>query len=196
MNLLSNKTESYDGVVGLLREEHEKLKEMFERFEEAKDQRTKQRIVEQTLKTLTVHATVEEEVFYPAVREANAHEEEIDDLLDEALQKHHVAKMLIAELERMNPMDECYDAKFTVLSESVKHHIEVEESDIFPKVQDDGTNWDEVAARLKDRRQDLAKESGHKPNGRPRSGRPARERRGSAESRRASTSTSASVKRK
>ena len=173
MNLFSRKSESYDGVIGLLREDHEKLKDLFEQFEETEDQGSKRQIVDTTLKLLTAHAVAEEEVFYPAVREADTGDEEVNDLMDEAIQEHHIAKVLIAELERMKPSDQFYDAKFTVLAESVKHHIEEEESDVFPKVQDDGTNWEEVATRLKQRRKELLKSSSQ-PNGRSGGGRSSR----------------------
>ena len=155
MRLFGNKTESNTDVVSILREDHEKVKELFEQFEEAEDKRTKQHIVDEALKALTVHAQVEEEIFYPAFREAYADDEETEDQMDEALQEHHVAKILIAELEDMSPGEEFYDAKFTVLAESVKHHIEEEESEIFPKIDEDDPTWTDVGERLRARRQHL-----------------------------------------
>lgn len=155
MGLFGNKTESETGAVSVLREDHEKVKELFDRFEEADDKRTKQHIVEETLNSLKIHTKIEEEIFYPAFREANSDDEEIDDTMDEALQEHHVAKILIAELEDMSPGDEFYDAKYTVLAENVKHHIEEEESDIFPKVDDDDPTWTDVGERMKARREKL-----------------------------------------
>jgi hemerythrin superfamily protein len=158
MGLFSSKTEPSVDVVAVLKEDHDKVKELFEKFEDAKGSAQKKQIVTQALKALTVHAQIEEEIFYPAFREANSDDDETDDLMDEALQEHHVVKFLIGELEEMEPGDEFYDAKFTVLSENVKHHIEEEESDIFPKIEEDGSNWAEVGERLATRRQELMKE--------------------------------------
>lgn len=152
MELFGIKTGSQNEVVSLLQEDHEKVKELFKQFEAAKDRRSKQQIVQQALQALTVHAQIEEEFFYPAIRESD---EETEDLMDEALQEHHVAKILIGELEGMKPTDEFYDAKFTVLAESVKHHIEEEESEVFPYVSADGTNWEELGQRMAERRQQL-----------------------------------------
>ena len=163
MGLFGNKTET--DAISLLKEDHEQVKELFERFEEADDRRTKQQIVSQALKALKVHTQIEEEIFYPAVRKADADDEEIDDLMDEAFQEHHVAKILISELEDMNPGDKYYDAKFTVLAESVKHHIEEEESDIFPKVEDDA-DWEKIGGRMKERKQELLAGGGRSANGR------------------------------
>lgn len=159
MGLFGNKTDSETDAIGQLRKDHEQLKHLFEQFEEAEDRRTKQQIVNQALTALTVHAQLEEELFYPAARKAGADDEEIDDLMDEALQEHHVAKMLIAELEKMKPGDEFYDAKFTVLAESVKHHIKEEESEMFPKVEDEG-DWEQIGERMHARRQALLEGSG------------------------------------
>jgi len=116
-------TESTDAI-NMLKQDHEKVKRLFKEFEDAEDSRTKQRIVRDAIGELEVHATLEEQIFYPAVRETDNDEE------------HHVAKMLIAELKQMGPRDERYDAKFMVLSESVKHHIDEEESEVLPKAKE------------------------------------------------------------
>ena len=116
-------TESTDAI-NMLKQDHEKVKRLFKEFEDAEDSRTKQRIVRDAIGELEVHATLEEQIFYPAVRETDDDEE------------HHVAKMLIAELKQMGPRDERYDAKFMVLSESVKHHIDEEESEVLPKAKE------------------------------------------------------------
>jgi len=118
-------------AVSMLREDHRKVKQLFQQFEEASDTNTKRQIAEQALKELKVHAALEEELFYPAVRQEIDEEEKID----EAVEEHHVAKLLIAELSRMKPSDEHFDAKFKVLAESVKHHIEEEEGEVIPEVE-------------------------------------------------------------
>ena len=167
--LFGSKTESEVDVVSALKEDHKKVKELFDLFEEAEDRRSKLQIVTQTLKSLTVHAQVEEEIFYPAFRKARSAEDETDELMDEALQEHHVAKILMAELEDMSPGDKFYDAKYTVLAESVKHHIEEEESEIFPEVDEDEAAWKGVGERLVARREELMQgtgKSGGNRNGR------------------------------
>src|SRR5512146_826305 len=98
----------------MLRDDHMKVKELFRRFEQTDDSRTKGEIVEEALKALTIHAELEEEIFYPAMRREAGIE---DDTMDEADEEHHVAKVLIAELQKMRPNSSHYAAKFTVLAE-------------------------------------------------------------------------------
>ncbi len=117
-------------AVDLLRADHRKVQDLFEEFEGA-DTRSLQRIADQALTELEVHAKVEESVIYPAIREVLDEE----DLMDEALEEHHVAELLIKELRKMGPKDERYKAKFKVLAEMVKHHIEEEESQILPQAE-------------------------------------------------------------
>jgi len=112
-------------VTHRLREDHRKVKGLFEEFEQAEDAKAKQRIVETALTELEVHSKLEEELIYPTIRG----EIDDDDLMDEALEEHHVVHGLIGELRKMKPRDERYDAKFTVLAENVRHHIKEEESE-------------------------------------------------------------------
>jgi hemerythrin-like domain-containing protein len=79
---------------------------------------------------LKVHTKLEEEIFYPAMREKGG---ELADMIAEATEEHHVVDLLVAELEKLNSADEQYDAKFTVLMENVEHHVEEEEGQLFPK---------------------------------------------------------------
>ena len=114
--------------------DHKKVQKAFKDFEELKDgnnKRAKSEIVRQTCADLTVHATVEEEIFYPAARKAIKDA----DLMDEATLEHAGAKDLIAQLESMQPGDALYDAKFTVLGESINHHVKEEQNEMFPKVR-------------------------------------------------------------
>jgi hemerythrin-like domain-containing protein len=115
----------------MIREDHHKVQELFQEFEATEDRSAKKRIVENAIQELKIHAALEEELFYPAVRKQLDEEETID----EAIEEHHVVKLLISELEDMSPGDKRYDAKFTVLSESVKHHIEEEESEVLPEIE-------------------------------------------------------------
>ena len=123
-------------AIEMLREDHQKVKDLFEHFEET-ESGDKKEIVEITLRELEIHTTLEEEVFYPAARQAlkKTDSEEGDDIMDEAWEEHHVVKLIAAELKKMRASDERYDAKFTVLAESVKHHIEEEEDELFPKLE-------------------------------------------------------------
>jgi hemerythrin superfamily protein len=123
----------------MLKADHDKVKKLFSRFEKA-DSPDKQEIVSEALEELKIHATVEEQVFYPALRQEM---EDEDGLMDEADEEHHVAKILIAELEQMKGDEDHWEAKFTVLAENVRHHIKEEEGEIFPQARN--TNIDFVA---------------------------------------------------
>jgi hemerythrin superfamily protein len=121
-------------AISVLKADHKRVEALFKRFEKAGDRahKTRRDVVDQIVEELSVHAAVEEQVFYPAVREAVP---EADDDVLEALEEHHVAKWTLSELDGMDPEHERFKAKVTVLIESVRHHIEEEESDLFPKVR-------------------------------------------------------------
>jgi len=124
---------STDAIV-LLKEDHKRIRRLFKEFQQAGENAIakKGKIVEQILEELTVHTYLENEVMYPSVRKALPDLE--DDVL-ESYEEHHVADVLCMELSTMKPDDERFDAKTTVLIESVTHHIEEEEQDWFPKVR-------------------------------------------------------------
>jgi hypothetical protein len=142
---------SASSMTDMLREDHKKVKGLFEEFEQADDATTKQRIVETALMELEVHAKLEEELIYPAIRT----EIDDDELMDEALEEHHVAHGLLGELKKMKPSDERYDAKFTVLTENVKHHIKEEESDMLPKAEDCDIAWEALYSQVAKRKEQL-----------------------------------------
>ena len=149
-------------VTDMLREDHKKVKGLFEEFGQADDAKTKQRIVETALAELEVHAKLEEELIYPAIRA----EIDDEDLMDEALEEHHVVHGLLGELKKMKPSDDRYDAKFTVLAENVRHHIKEEESDMFPQAEECEIDWEAVSARVTKRKEQLlAKGSAPSKNG-------------------------------
>ena len=145
----------------MLREDHEKVKDLFEEFEKAEEDDDKLRIVRTALTELKIHAALEEEIFYPAVRELI----EDDDQMDEALEEHHVAKLIMAELQGMEPGDEHFDAKFKVLAESVKHHIEEEESEILPKAEEMELDQEQLGQEMTERKTQLQAEGGGKRKG-------------------------------
>jgi hemerythrin-like domain-containing protein len=117
-------------AVEMLREDHRKVQELFQQFEQG-DEDAKEQIAAQTIQELEVHTALEEEIFYPAAREEGDEEE----IVDQALEEHHVAKLLLAELKKMGPGNKRYDAKYKVLAESVKHHIQEEESEMLPSIE-------------------------------------------------------------
>ena len=149
----------------LLTTDHDKVKELFDEFEQLAEQddedERKQAVVEQICNELTVHAQLEEEIFYPAVREA------IDDelLMDEAEVEHASAKELIAQLEGMSPGEDLYDAKVIVLGEYVKHHIEEEEGEMFDAVRDSDVDTATLGAAMSERKVALKAELGMDDDG-------------------------------
>ncbi len=130
-------------VLDPLREDHQKVKQLFDEFEAATESEEKQRIVEEAIHALQQHSYVEEKVLYPAFLPALDEEQ----LMREALEEHHVVHLLIAELKKLKPNDERYDAKFTVLAENVRHHIKEEEGEMFPQVEESDLDWAFLAAK-------------------------------------------------
>jgi hemerythrin superfamily protein len=125
---------STDAIV-LLKEDHREIRKLFRDFQSAGENASarKGQVVKRIIELLTVHTYIENEVMYPRVRELLPDLE--DDVL-ESYEEHHVADVLVSELFAMKPTDERFDAKTTVLIESVTHHMEEEEQDWFPKVRD------------------------------------------------------------
>jgi hemerythrin superfamily protein len=122
-----------DAIV-LLKADHKALEKLFKKFEGLGDRAftTKREVVDQIIEGLSVHAAIEEMHFYPAVREALPDVE--DDVL-EGLEEHHIVKWTLSELKDLAPDNERFDAKVTVLIESVRHHVEEEEGEMFPAVR-------------------------------------------------------------
>jgi hemerythrin superfamily protein len=118
----------------LLKDDHKEIRRLFREFQQAGDRAVKKkaRLVEQIIERLTVHTYIENEVMYPEVR---ALLPELEDDVLESYEEHHVADVLCMELSAMAPDAQHFDAKTTVLIESVSHHIEEEEQDWFPKVR-------------------------------------------------------------
>jgi hemerythrin-like domain-containing protein len=151
---------THPDALDILAEDHKKVLKMFDQFKKMKkqddaDEEEIQTLVETACAELTIHTRLEEEIFYPALRDA------IDDtdMLDEAEVEHASAKQLITELSAMQPGDDLYEAKFTVLGEYVKHHIGEEEDEMFPKAKkaklDLEAMGDEINARKAELRDEL-----------------------------------------
>ncbi|MBT2468632.1 hemerythrin domain-containing protein [Streptomyces sp. ISL-66] len=122
-----------DGIV-LLKEDHKTVEKLFKQFEKAGDDATaeKRKIADQVIQELTTHTWIEEKIFYPAAREAAP---DSKDHVLESIEEHHVVLWMLAELKDLDPSDERFDAKMTVLMENVRHHVEEEEKEWFPDVR-------------------------------------------------------------
>lgn len=151
-------------AVALLKADHRKVEDLFAKFESAQGADRKQKLAEQICMELTVHAIIEEEIFYPACKDKVE-----EDLLDESYVEHDGAKVLIAEISAGSPDDEFYDAKVKVLSEMIKHHVKEEEmrsEGLFAEARDAGVDLDDLDERLTARKAQLLakfKEAGKLP---------------------------------
>lgn len=123
-------------AIAMLKDDHKSVEKLFKRFEKAGDGAhvEKREIVDRIIESLSVHAAIEEQLFYPVAR---ATVPDTDDITLESLEEHHVVKWVLSELDTMTPDDERFDAKVTVLIENVRHHVEEEEQEFFPKVRDE-----------------------------------------------------------
>lgn len=144
-------------VLGLLIDDHRKVQKIFKDFESEKDSEAKRAMVVEACNELTVHTEIEEQEFYPFLRDQNP--EEFGDLLDEAKVEHASAKDLIAQLTAMGPEDELYDAKFTVLGEYVAHHVREEEEELFTKIIDLKIDLRDLLEPMKSLKDSLAVEN-------------------------------------
>ena len=145
---------SPDDAIKLLTADHREVDALFKKVEAAKDDESaKADIVLQICKALSVHAAIEEEIFYPAARDALS--EKGEDLLDEAEVEHESIKSLVEQLKTAEPSDELYDAKVKVLMEYVKHHVKEEEGELFPKVKKTDLDLGQLGAELAERKTEL-----------------------------------------
>ncbi len=141
-------------AIAILLKDHDTVKELFDKFEKAKSAADKEKIIAAALTELKTHAVVEEEIFYPAVR---AHVGK--DIMNEADEEHHVARVLIAELDRDGRAnDDHRDAKFTVLAENVRHHIKEEEGEVLPKAKEMKIDFEALGQKIRERKASLKKE--------------------------------------
>jgi hemerythrin superfamily protein len=143
-------------AIALLKDDHRTVQELFAQFEKASGENRKQKLAEQICLELSVHAQIEEEIFYPAC-EGKVEE----DLLKEAYVEHDGAKVLIAQIMKGGPDDEFYDAKVTVLQEQIEHHVEEEEKrmeGMFAQARKAGLDMDTLGAELAARKRQLTAE--------------------------------------
>src|SRR4051812_12911170 len=155
----SSRKTSFPEPMEMLMEDHRRVQKMFKQFEKLKDEdddQSKRDLVDQACAELKVHTQLEEEIFYPAAREAL----EEGDLVAEALVEHNSAKDLIAKLQEGSADDEEYAATFMVLGEYVNHHITEEQDEMFPKLKKADLDWEGLAAQMQERKGQLQQEMG------------------------------------
>ena len=128
-------------AISLLRKDHRTVEALFKEFERAEGKaKQRKKIVAQIIRELSIHAAIEETVFYPAVRAAakasdGRTAEKADDTVLESLEEHHIVKWTLSELDGLDPEAERFEAKVTVLMESVRHHVKEEQDELFPAVK-------------------------------------------------------------
>jgi hemerythrin superfamily protein len=124
----------YVDAITLLKTDHQEVEKLFKAYEKlgARAYKSKQKTVASVIKALSVHAGIEEQVFYPVVR---AEVEGANGEVLEAIEEHHIVKWVLNELQHLSPDAESYDAKVSVLMENVRHHVKEEERDLFPDVR-------------------------------------------------------------
>ena len=151
-NNASNKIDAIE----LLEKQHREVEAMFERFENMTDRAkvSKKKLADEICNALIMHTTIEEEIFYPATREASKDKED-DDMIDEAVVEHASAKDLIAQIMEMDPDDDLYDAKVKVLSELVEHHVEEEEEEMFPRTRELKLDLAALGAEMQARQKEI-----------------------------------------
>jgi hemerythrin superfamily protein len=139
-----------NSVLTMLKADHKKVKALFAEYEEATP-RKQQDIAQTTIQELEIHAELEEELIYPAIRKGTKD----DTLMNEATEEHHLVHVLIAELKELDPRDATFIAKFTVLGELVKHHVKEEEGEMFPEAQKAKIDWEALKAEVMERKEQL-----------------------------------------
>ena len=140
-------------AIALLKADHDTVEELFNQFEKASGDGRKEKLAKQICRELTIHAAIEEEIFYPACQGKVE-----EDLLKEAYVEHDAAKVLIAEIEAGEPSDEFYDAKVKVLQEEIEHHVEEEEKrmeGLFSQARKAGIDMDALGEQLEARKREL-----------------------------------------
>jgi hemerythrin superfamily protein len=135
----------------MIRQDHKKVEGLFKKFEQTKGSQAKRRLAENAMAELEVHAALEEEIFYPAVKR------EVDDgsLVQEALEEHQTVKQLISELRGMEEADDEFESQFSELVENVQHHVEEEENEMLPKVEESELDLNSLGQQMSQRKQEM-----------------------------------------
>ena len=139
----------------LLTKQHKEVKALFKKVAKAENSGQRRKFLDQIATALRAHTTIEEELFYPAVRDLGT--KTAREMVAEALEEHHVVTLVLRELPQVDPEDEQFEAKMTVLSELVEHHAEEEEEEMFKTAQKIGDDeLKELGARMRVRFEELA----------------------------------------
>jgi hemerythrin superfamily protein len=154
----SRSSDSPQDAVTLLKQDHRKVEMLFDQFEDA-DETEQSAIAQRVCQMLTVHAQIEEEILYPAAKQALEEQDE-ESLVNEAEVEHGSAKELIAKIEGMTSDDEHFKATVTVLGEYIKHHVKEEEGELFPQLKKTELDLKELGGRLAERKFALMEQMG------------------------------------
>lgn len=136
----------------MIRQDHKKVEGLFKKFEQTQGAQAKRRLAENAMTELEVHAALEEEIFYPAVKK------EVDDgssMVQEATEEHQTVKQLISELKRMQGADEEFESQFSQLMQNVQHHVEEEENEMLPKVEESQLDLNSLGQQMAQRKQQM-----------------------------------------
>jgi Hemerythrin HHE cation binding domain len=142
-------------AVQMIRQDHKKVEGLFKKFDQAKNHSAKKRIADQVVQELEVHTTLEEEIFYPAVRKELGDEE----MIDEDEKEHQQAKDIIQELKTMDGEDEQLEEKFSELVECIKHHVEEEQGEMLPKAEEGEMDLAHYGKQMSERKKELTGKS-------------------------------------
>lgn len=150
-NSRSKSTTKKQDALALLRADHKEVNTLFSEYEKTRSNAKKKEIADRICTELTVHAQIEEEIFYPAARQALKDKE----MVPEAIVEHATLKVLIGQIEGEEPDGEMFDAKIKVLSEYVKHHVNEEQNELFPKLKSTGLDLEDLGVQLMSRKEEL-----------------------------------------
>ncbi len=141
--------------VQMILDDHERVRQLFQQFQQADEQQQKQQIADQVLMELTVHANLEEEIFYPAMRQKASGSED-QQMVQEAYEEHAQAKALIQQLQGMQASDPQFTTLFQQLQQDVEHHVQEEETEMLPKAQQElSDQMDRLGQEMAQRKQQL-----------------------------------------
>jgi hemerythrin superfamily protein len=135
----------------VLRQDHKKVEALFKKFEQAKSTGAKRRIAEQAMAELELHAKIEEEIFYPAVKRETGDQK----MVNEATEEHQTVKQLIREIKKMDSEDEDFEDKFSELMDNVKHHVDEEQGEMLPKAEESDIDLAALGEQLVERKEEL-----------------------------------------
>lgn len=145
----------------LLKKQHREVEGLFKKLEKAEGAQDRRKLLDELRANLEAHTTIEEEIFYPAVSELGT--KKAEEMVNEAFEEHHVVKLVLRDLPNVDPEDERFEAKVTVLSELIEHHVEEEEKEMFKLAAKIGKEEaDDIAERMQTRFGELIGQHGRR----------------------------------